>query len=103
MARDAAGAEGLEAVRDAAAPGDRVAALEDHERPVGGRGLEVVGGADAGDPGADDQDVEVFGLGVRPAFERGAGLAHGALLYLYSVFIYTYKYELNYRYYEIQF
>ena len=40
---------------------DRLARLEDRVALAGALGLQVVGGADAGEAGADDQDVEVLG------------------------------------------
>ena len=48
---------------------DVVAPLEDHVRPVGALTSQVVGGADAGDPGADDDDIKVFSVEV---FRRGS-------------------------------
>src|SRR5690606_15676718 len=41
---------------------DRVARLENRVRLPGAALLQVVGGADTGEAGADDQDVSVFGL-----------------------------------------
>jgi hypothetical protein len=49
-------------------PADVVARLEDRVGAVGTARLKVVAGADAGDPGADDQDVEV--LALHRALER---------------------------------
>ena len=40
---------------------DRVARLEDRVALARALGLQVVGGADPGEAGADDQDVEVLG------------------------------------------
>ena len=36
--------------------------VQEHEGPVGEPLLQVVGGADAGDAGADDEDVDVAGV-----------------------------------------
>jgi hypothetical protein len=47
---------------------DVLARLEDGVRAVGAARLQVVAGADAGDPGADHQHVEV--LALHRAFER---------------------------------
>src|SRR4029078_7589203 len=72
--RDRRAAPGLEAVavgeqvavgadaREAVGPPGAAAVVlrfEDHEAPVRGLLLQVACGADPGDPGADDEDVEV--------------------------------------------
>src|SRR5207249_1793170 len=46
-------------------PADVVARLEDGVRPIRTARLQMVAGADAGDPGADDQHVEVLWLHTR--------------------------------------
>ena len=50
--------------------------LEDDERLLRALLLQVVGGADAGDAGADDDDVEVLGAHGCVG-GKGGGLAHG--------------------------
>jgi hypothetical protein len=51
-------------------PASVVLCVEDDEGPVGELFLQVVRGADPGDPRPDDEDVDVLGLGPVAAWLR---------------------------------
>jgi hypothetical protein len=60
------------------APG--VLGLQDREAAVGELRAQPVRGADAGHPGADDQDVDVVVLGAVPILLGRGGTGHGGVL-----------------------